>query len=82
MNTLDSLMSYQYKVRALLEQGRADTSTMVTVSLVVYYTEQFARSTGDVQGTIDNLVNDANQGCNSIDIDGMSPNLSPIMFGV
>ena len=34
---------------------------MVNVSLVVYYTEQFAGSTGDVQGTIDNLVNDANQ---------------------
>ena len=34
---------------------------MVNVSLVVYYTEQFARSTGDVRGTIYNLVNEANQ---------------------
>ena len=51
-----------------MAEGRADTSTMVTVSLMVYYTEQFAGSTGDVQGTIDNLVNDANQGCNSIDL--------------
>ena len=49
-----------FQTRALLEKGRADETTPAEVSVIVYYTREFAQTTTDVEGHIDGLINQAN----------------------
>lgn len=48
------------ETQALLQRGEADTTTMATISLVVYYTFEFRDTTPDVQGHIDGLILNTN----------------------
>ena len=49
-----------FQDRALIDQGLADRSTTVTVSVIVYYTVQFADITSDIPGFINGLIDQAN----------------------
>ena len=49
-----------FQDRALIDQGLADRSTTVTVSVIVYYTVQFADITWDIPGFVNGLIDQAN----------------------
>ena len=44
----------------LLKQGKEDSTTVVTVSVSIYYTKEFAAMEEDVQGYIDTCFQEAN----------------------
>jgi hypothetical protein len=46
--------------RQAFELGRADTTTMVTISVMIYYTPAFKASVSDYTTNIKNLVGAAN----------------------
>jgi hypothetical protein len=46
----------------LLRQSSADTTTVVTYSVKFYYTPSFAASTPDIEGFIDQVIAETNQG--------------------
>ena len=48
--------------QSLLDQGVADDNTMVTYSVMFYYTPEFAAITSDIPGYIDQVLAETNQG--------------------
>ena len=46
----------------LTEQAESDNVTMVTYSIKIYYTPQFAAATPDIDGFIDQVIAETNQG--------------------
>ena len=43
-------------------KSSADTRTIVTYTVKVYYTPQFAATTADIDGFIDQVIQETNQG--------------------
>ena len=50
------------KRSAYIERAKRDTTTIVTYTVKVYYTPQFAASTSDIDGFIDQVIQETNQG--------------------
>ena len=48
------------QVQKLLQRGREDRTTTVTVSVIFYFTEAFAKVTPDMNGHVKNVIANAN----------------------
>ena len=48
--------------KKLLEKGAKDTTTVVTYSAMIYYTPDFASVTPDIEGFVDQVLAEVNQG--------------------
>jgi len=46
----------------LVQQGVNDTTTVVTYSVMIYYTPEFAAATPDIEGWVDQVLAESNQG--------------------
>ena len=50
----------KFQVQNFLKRGKEDLTTVVTVSVIVYYTQEFEAITPDVKGHVEHLIENIN----------------------
>ena len=49
-----------FQVQILLNKGEDDSTTIVTVSVIFYFTQEFKSATADVNGYVEGLIENTN----------------------
>ena len=55
-----NIQSIKLQVQKLLKKGEEDLTTIVTVSIIFYYTKEFEGITPDIKGHVEHLVANTN----------------------
>ena len=55
-----TIKSVNFQVQKLLKKGEEDLTTVVTVSIIFYYTKEFEEITPDIKGHVEHLVANTN----------------------